>query len=189
MRASRTGFLSPLLAGACAALLSVGTPRAAPPPNLVEMEVLGVVAMESEAASVLVLRQKGEQVVLPIFVGRNEGAAIDLRLKGAAATHPHATDLLANAISALGAKVTRVEILGVQAAVFQARVLLEQGQKRLTLDGRPSDSVALALAQNAPIFASRDVVKEAGLTPSDLDRVRAPRQPQEKQGLGQEQSF
>ncbi len=177
-----------LLAGACAALLTGGAPRADPPQNLVEMEVLGVVAMESEAASVLVLRQKGEQTVLPIFVGRNEGAAIELRLKGAMATHPHATDLLANAIAALGGKVTRVEILGVQAAIFRARVMLEQGGKRLELEGRPSDSVALALAQKAPIFASREVMREAGLTRSELDRMRAPAR-EEKQGLGPEQKF
>lgn len=184
-----TGLLSPLLAGACAALLAAGAPRADPARNLVEMEVLGVVAMESEAASVLVLRQKGEQTVLPIFVGRNEGSAIDLRLKGAAATHPHATDLLANAIAALGGKVTRVEILGVQAAIFRARVTLAQGDRRLELEARPSDSVALALAQNAPIFASREVVRDAGLTPSDLDRMRATKQADEKQALGQEQKF
>src|SRR6266545_3846338 len=109
---SKTGFFSPLLVGACAALLAGGATRAASPQNLVEMEVLGVVAMESEVASVLVLRQKGQQVVLPIFVGRNEGNAIELRLKGAAGTRPHATDLLANAIAALGGKVTRVEIQG-----------------------------------------------------------------------------
>ncbi len=184
-----SGSFSPLLVAVSAALLASGAPRAAPPRNLVEMEVLGVVAMESEAASVLVLRQKGEAVVLPIFVGRNEGTAIELRLKGATAVRPHATDLLANAIAALGGKVTRIEILGVQAAVFRARVTMEQGGKRLELEGRPSDSVALALAQNAPIFASREVVKEAGLTPADLDRMRAPKQPDEKRGLGPEQEF
>ena len=189
MRATSVTSLSPLLVGVCAALLAGGSPRAAPPQNLVEMEVLGVVPMESEAASVLVLRQKGEQVVLPIFVGRNEGTAIEMLLKGAASTHPHAMDLLANAIVALGAKVTRVEILGVKAAIFRARVMLDQGGKRLELEGRPSDSVALALAHSAPIFASRDVMKEAGLTRSDLDRIRAPKQADEKPGLGPEQRF
>jgi bifunctional DNase/RNase len=184
---SGTGF-APLLVGVSAALFVGGATRAAPPQDLVEMEVLGVVAMESEVGSVLVLRQKGEQAVLPIFVGRNEGAAIELRLKGATETRLHASDLLANAIAALGGKVTRVEIQGVHSAIFHARVMLEQGGKRLELEGRPSDSVALALAQNAPIFATRTVMAEAGLTPSDLDRVRAPKQ-EENPGMGPEQKF
>ena len=183
--------LLPLIVATSAASVAGSAPRAAPPEQeVVELEVLGVVPLESEAASILLLRQKGAQAVLPIYVGREQAALIELRLGRAPSTRSHAPDLLAGAIAALGGKVTRVEIRSVQAALFRARVLLQQGDRRLELEGRPSDTVALALSEQAPIFASRKVMAEAGLVPSDLDRMRAPPpRSEEEQSLGPVESF
>ncbi len=181
--------LFPLLV-ATIATFAAGATRAGGPEDVVELEVLGVVALESEAASILVLRQRGAQVVLPIYVGREEGEAIDLRLRRAPSSRHHATDLLAGAIVALGGKVTRVEIQSAHAALFRARVLLQQGDRRLELEGRPSDSVALALAEHAPIFAARKVMAEVGVVPPDLDRMRPPPpQANEQKSVGPVQSF
>ncbi len=181
--------LFPLLVATGAAFLIGAATHAAAPQDVVELEVLGVVPLESEAASILVLRQKDAQVVLPIYVGREEGADIDLRLRRAPSTRSHAIDLLAGAIVTLGGKVTRVEIQSVHAALFRARVLVQQGDRRLELEGRPSDSVALALAEHAPIFAARRVMTEAGLVPSDLDRMREAPPQAEEQKLGPVESF
>ncbi len=175
--------------------LSGLTLTAAPDPpagtELVELEVLGVVPLDVEPSSVLVLRQKDAPVLLPILVGRSEGAAIALRLKRAAPHRPQATDLLEKAIVALGGKVTRVAIEAEQAALFRARVTLQQGERRLELEGRPSDSVALAVASHAPIFATRQVLKDSGLAQEDLGRLKSPpgRPAEEQVGLGSSQSF
>jgi bifunctional DNase/RNase len=159
--------------------------------ELVELEVLGVVPLDAEPASVLVLRQKGGPIFLPILVGRSEGAAIQLRLKRAVPRHPQSADLLERAIAALGGRVTRVAIEAEQAALFRARVTLQQGERRLELEGRPSDSVALAVASHAPIFVSRQVLKDAGLAQEDLGRLRSPPPGPvgEQVGLGPAQSF
>jgi bifunctional DNase/RNase len=164
-----TGFLLVPLLVTSAALLAA-SPR---PPQRegVEMEVLGVVPLESDSASLLVLRQKGGAMVLPIFVGRGEAAAIQRRLGGSPAPRAGAADLMERAINALGGRVVRVEIEGMHAAVFRARVTLEQAEKRVVVEARPSDSVALAMSARAPIFASREVMAEAGLTKEDLERM------------------
>ncbi|MFL5264807.1 MAG: bifunctional nuclease family protein [Anaeromyxobacteraceae bacterium] len=164
-----TGFLAVPLLLASAALIAAA-PHA-PAKEGVELEVLGVVPLESESASLLVLRQKGAATVPPIFVGRGEAAAIQRRLAGDAASRPGAADLMERAIGALGGRVVRVEIEGMHAAVFRARVTLEQAQRRVVVDARPSDSVALAMSARAPIFASREVLAEAGLTKEDLERM------------------
>ena len=160
------------------AVAAVGGLAAADPSNagsheLIEMEVVGVIPLQSDSASVLVLRQKGGATVLPIFVGRSEGSAIARRLKGDAASRPVASDLMEHAIKALGGKVVRVEISGVQAALFRARVTLQQAERRIEVDARPSDSVALAMSSSAPIFATRQVMADAGLTKEELDRMRS----------------
>lgn len=164
----------------------------APPGSDIELEVLGVVPLESESASVLVLRQKGSATVLPIFVGKNEGTAIDLRLKRAPAGRPLAGDLLDRTIHALGGRVTRVRIEGGDSAVFVARVTLQQAGRRVEVEARPSDSVALAVASRAPIFATRAVLEQAGLTEADLKRADANRRKragEDESALGTVQSF
>lgn len=140
----------------------------------VEVEVMGVVPLEAEGASLLVLKEKSGRTLLPIFVGRSEGVAIDLRMKHAPSSRPLAADLLEKTIGALGGRVLRVEIRSVQAALFRARVTLQQGDRRLEVEARPSDSVALAVTARAPIFATRQVMEEAGLTRQDLGRLRRP---------------
>jgi bifunctional DNase/RNase len=163
-------FFVPLVVAASAGVVMGAAPRSTSP-EAVEMEVLGVVPLESDTASLLVLRQKGSPVVLPIFVGRSEGAAIRQRLDKSPPARPLAADLLEKTIDALGGKVVRVEIQGAHAAIFRARVTLQQAERRLEVDARPSDSVALAMSTHAPIFATREVMAEAGLTRDDLERM------------------
>jgi bifunctional DNase/RNase len=184
-----------ILAGVVA-LLSARLAVAGTSGELIEMEVLGVVPLEAETASLLILRQKGARTVLPIFVGRHEGAGIEQRLKQPAARRSQPTDLLARTIDVLGARVSQVAIDGAQAALFSARVTLQQGDRRIEMDARPSDSVALAIASHAPIFATRHVVSEAGLTEDDLSRghpggrrQRGRRAEEDPAGAGPEQSF
>lgn len=174
-----------------AGLTLTAAPVPAPGAELVELEVLGVVPLDAEPSSVLVLRQKDGTILLPILVGRNEGAAIALRLKRAAPRHTQAADLLEKAIAALGGRVMRVAIEAEQAVLFHARVTLQQGERRLEVEGRPSDSVALAVAAHAPIFVSRQLLKDAGLAQDDLGRLKAPpsRPAGEPADLGARQSF
>ena len=180
---------------AVAAALSLGAAPsqdpAHPPRELVEMEVLGVMPLDAETASVLLLREKKASTVLPIFIGRNEGVAIDLRLKNTPPPRPLAADLLERAISALGGRVLRVEIDGAHAQFFRARVRLEQGDRELDVEARPSDSVALAVSSRAPIFATRAVLVQAGLTKEALDRMARSHQrsDEEREGGRGVQSF
>lgn len=160
-----------LIAGAVAI---TATPSGAPkssPDSMVEMEVAAVFPLEGGQAGLLVLREKGRETLLPIVVGKGEADSIEMRLEHRQPARPRAQELLESAIGALGAKVVRVEIRDADEALYRARVHLAQGANRVELDARPSDSVALALSASAPIFASRDLVREAGLTREDLRRM------------------
>ncbi len=151
---------------------------------LAEMEVLGVVPLDSDAASLLLLREKNRSTMVPIFVGRSEGVAVELRMKRAPSPRPLAADLLEHAIAALGGKVLSVKIEGARAAVFRARLTLAQGDRRFELEGRPSDSIALAVSARAPIYATREVIDEAGVTKEDLERLNPHGSPATEGSLG-----
>ena len=155
------------------ALILAGVALAAPPGgDMVEMEVLGVLALEDGESSLLVLAQKDGQAVLTPVIGRAEASAIDLALRQVTPPRPMTHDLLEKVIVRLGGTVQRVEIDGLKDSTFLATVRVKQGRRALAIDARPSDSVALALRARAPVFASRRVVEAAGLSRSDLERLR-----------------
>jgi uncharacterized protein len=164
-----------LIAGAVAVS---ATPNGSPqPPDMVEMEVAGVFPLEGGQAAMLVLREKGQETLLPIVVGRGEADAIEMRLERREPSRPRVQELLKSTIDALGGRVVRVEIRDASEALYRARVHLAQGSQRLELEARPSDSVVLALSAAAPIYAARQLVREAGLTREDLRRMNEGAEP------------
>lgn len=160
-----------LLGGAAILALCATGVALAVPGDLIEMEVLGVVPLESETSSILVLRQKGARTLLPIFIGRPEANEIDARLKHGTGLRGRGADLLRASIEALGGKISRVVIDGAGGKPFRGKVAVDQGRNHHDLEARPSDSVALALVSRAPIFATRHVMSESGLTEQELARA------------------
>lgn len=130
-------------------------------PGFLRVEVLEVIEAEDGFAVLLIQREQG--LVLPIFIGPAEGMAIRQRLEKLHPPRPMTHDLLEDAITALGAKLLRVEIDDLKANTFLGRLVLEQKKKLITLDARPSDSIALALGLGAPLFVSPAVLQRAGL--------------------------
>ena len=78
---------------------------------------------------------------------------------------PLTHDLLANILRALGAKIERVIVNELKRGTYFARLVLsaenELRQKKIIeIDARPSDCIAMATAQSAPIYVSLDVWDE-----------------------------
>lgn len=153
-----------LLAGSVALLAS--RPAGGDPGLRVELEVAGVLPMPEGTASILVLREKGADTILPLLVPGREVSVDGGRGEGG---------LLGQAIEALGGRVSEVEIERAEETRAGSRVRLSQGDRRLELRARPSESVALAVSAGVPIFARRQLLDEAGLTPEDLARVHSAR--------------
>ncbi len=160
------------VAGSLLMLIAAKVLAAAPAGAMVEMEVLGVLALDDGESSLLVLAQKDGEAVLTPVIGRPEADAIELALRQVVPPRPMTHDLLAKVIKQLGGTVARVEIDNLRDTTFLATVRVKQGSRILAVDARPSDSVALALRARAPVFASRRVVEAAGLKRGDLGHLR-----------------
>lgn len=153
--------------------LAADPPKAAAPkaPVFERLEVLEV--METEQGFAVLLFKKSEELVLPIFIGPAEGLAIQMRLKKQTSPRPMTHDLLEDVIEALGAKLVRIEVDDLKSDVFLGRLILEQKDgKSLTVDARPSDSIAIALGLGAPILVSRRVLDRAGVPVKDFGKKR-----------------
>jgi hypothetical protein len=88
---------------------------------------------------------------------------------------PLTHDLLVLVVEGLKAKVTRVVISDLRENTFYATVFVQRDSDILSIDARPSDSIAVALRSKAPIFVNekllqpppRDEGESAGETPRE----------------------
>ena len=112
---------------------------------------------------IVVLKAKGADRCLPIWVGSAEGDSIALKLEGKEVPRPLTHDLMDSMISDLGAKVTQVVVSELREDTFIARVVMQRNGTTIERDSRPSDAIALAVRCGAPIFAEEDVLERAGV--------------------------
>ncbi len=128
---------------------------------MVEMKVYGLALDEDTQVPVLVLKDKEEKSVLPIWIGAMEAMAISLALNGVKLPRPMTHDLLLSTISALDAKVMAVNVISLKDGTYYAEVEVDQGGVRKNIDCRPSDGIALALRAEAPITVDEEVLTQA----------------------------
>ena len=128
---------------------------------VVEVKVRAVAASSGGFAVFL----GNEEKVFVIFVDQSVGAAIAMFMQGTQRERPLTHDLLANILRALGAKIERVIVNDLKHGTYFARLVLsaenELKQKKIIeIDARPSDCIAMATQQTAPVYVSLDVWNE-----------------------------
>ena len=128
---------------------------------LVRMEIKGLMLDPTSNIPIVVLREEGGQVFLPIWIGVFEANAIALRIEGIEPPRPLTHDLLRSVLTHFQAEVQRVVISDLRENTFFALIHVLRGGEESTIDARPSDAIALALRAEAPIFVRRDVLERA----------------------------
>ncbi len=129
--------------------------------GLVEMEISTIRIDERRGEQVVVLKERGGHRFLPIIIGISEVTAIKMKISGIQPPRPLTHDLFNETIGQLGAKLKRIIITKLEFNTFFASLVLEtkDGERR-EVDARPSDSIAVALRADAPIFVSEDVLNQ-----------------------------
>ena len=158
MRKTGRGLAQGVLA---ATILLSATAWAAEPQkangSLYEMEVMGVAPDPASGTPVVYLRGLQDKRELSMFIGPFEAQGIILPLQRIQPPRPYTHDLLLEAIHRLQAKVKRVVITEMRDNTYFANLILDAQGKEVVLDSRPSDAIALALRENAPILAAEKV--------------------------------
>ena len=128
---------------------------------LVQMAVSGLSVDPTTNAPIVILREINDGRVLPIWIGVVEASAIAFELEGIKLTRPMTHDLMRAAIMYLGGTIESVRIAELRGNTYHAVVVLAQGERRLEMDARPSDAIAIALRMQAPIFCDDAVIGQA----------------------------
>jgi bifunctional DNase/RNase len=153
---------------------------------MIEMSIESIRVSLVNYQRVVILKEKGVERYLPIWIGPAEADAIAVRLQEVAVARPLTHDLLRSVIDALGARINSVIVNDLANDTFYARVLLDVDGRSVEIDSRPSDAIALAVRAEVPIYAEESVLDKAGVVldgekamdkdtvdPEELERMSA----------------
>ncbi len=112
---------------------------------------------------IVLLKERYGERTLPIWIGDNEAMAIAMCLEGYKPVRPLTHDLVKILLDALESKIIKVVINDLKEETYYARIYLETDGKLISIDARPSDSIALALRSNATIFVEDNIMERNGI--------------------------
>lgn len=131
---------------------------------MIEMSIESIRVSLMNYNRVVVLKEKGSERYLPIWIGAAEADAIAVRLQGVSVARPMTHDLLSNVLKEFGSRVLRVVVNDLSNDTFFARIYLDLDGSEVEVDSRPSDAIAIAVRNEAPIFVEDSVLDQAGVT-------------------------
>lgn len=127
------------------------------------MELVGVRIELPTNQPIVLLRETGGSRYLPIWIGAVEATAIAYALEGIVPQRPLTHDLLKIVSESLGATVARVVVTELRDSVYYADLVFTRNGDEIRVSSRPSDAIALAARMGAPLFASMQVLEDAGI--------------------------
>lgn len=132
----------------------------------VRMELSRILIRELNDYQLIELREaEGDDAAprrsFPIVIGLPEAQAIDRRIKGISVKRPQTHDLLANVIGAMGGTLRSITITNLAEHTFFATLDVERDGATIHIDSRPSDAIALGVANDVPIFVAEHVLDAA----------------------------
>lgn len=128
--------------------------------NIVEVRVNGLILEHKSQQNVIVLREAEGERILPIWIGPGEAQAIRRLLARESFPRPLTHDLFQHVLDGLKAKLRRIVISDLRDNTFFATLIVERGEDMVSIDARPSDSIALALRAEAPIYVNEKLLQE-----------------------------
>jgi|GEM_PF-1338040 len=135
------------------------------PLMLPQLSTIGFVEMKPEAwviGNTGVIRMYSNCWELVAYTEKSQAESVERGLEKKIEFRPLTHDLVNNIFDLLDIKVLMVKIHDIKNNTFIADTIIQQGNKILVLDSRPSDGIALAIRQNAPIYIKVDLLKEYG---------------------------
>lgn len=119
------------------------------------------VALMPTSAGCAVFLGDGDKVIV-FYVEPAIGASINAVMSGVKPPRPLTHDLFSQMLDAFGARVDKAVIVKVEGDVFYARLFITaeneiMERKVVEIDARPSDCLALAVRQDAPIYVREHV--------------------------------
>ena len=139
--------------------------------DVVPVQIRGILPANSGCA----LFVGNDEKVFVINVEPQMGTVIGMFLRDQPKERPLTHDLMQSVFKGFGIAVERVVITDLKNSTYFARLILSQNnevaRKIVEIDARPSDCLALAAAQNEPIFVHRALFDQVEDMSEVLDKI------------------
>ncbi|MBX3278784.1 MAG: bifunctional nuclease family protein [Acidobacteria bacterium] len=126
-----------------------------------EMKIRGLLMDPSTNSPIVLLKDVNGESMLPIWVGPFEANAIASEIEKVSTPRPMTHDLLRSVIEQFGGEVVRIIVTELKESTFYAVIEIDYEGRRLVIDARPSDAIALALRADCPIFVREEVIESS----------------------------
>jgi bifunctional DNase/RNase len=139
--------------------------------KLIEVKIDSLRVSLTNQQRIIVLKQIDADRFLPIWIGPYEAEAITIALQEIEVSRPQTHDLVKNIISLLNAKILQVVIRSLKDDIFFGALVVEVNGRKIEIDSRPSDAIAIGIRAHVPILVSKDVMDEASIIPEENDQA------------------
>jgi uncharacterized protein len=129
---------------------------------MVEVVVSRLGLDSSTNTYVVILQEREGSRLLPIWIGQPEAESIVMQMNNVKRERPLTHDLCKSLIVGLGGSLRRVHITKVEHRTYYAEMHLAGRNGEVIVDARPSDSIAVALRLQAPIFVQESLLTTPG---------------------------
>lgn len=147
-------------------------------PNMVEVVIDSIRVSLISQQRIVILREIDADRYLPIWIGIYEAEAIALALQEVEVARPLTWDLLKNIITMMNARILRVEVTALHDDTYYGNIVVEVDGRKLDIDSRPSDAIALAVRAHVPILVAGPILDSVGVTPEqDLQETASDAHP------------
>jgi uncharacterized protein len=130
----------------------------------IKLEIVGLSYSQTQSgAYALVLGEDKGKRRLPIVIGAFEAQAIAIELENMTPQRPLTHDLFKSFATAFNVEVEEVIIFNLLEGVFYAKLVCSDGEKRMEVDARTSDAIAIAVRFGCPIYTYEFILSSAGV--------------------------
>ncbi len=124
----------------------------------VRMELSRIFIREMMDMQIIELTEVDGDRTFPIVIGLPGAFASERRRKGIEIPRPQTHDLLASVVGHLGGRLKEIAIHDLVEGTFYAKLVIEQDAREIEVDARPSDAIALGVAEDVPIYVAEKVL-------------------------------
>lgn len=139
----------------------------------VKLDILGLSSGQTQGASfALILGEENGNRRLPVIIGSFEAQAIAVEMEKIAVNRPMTHDLFKSFADAYNYTVEEAIISELKEGVFYAKIVCFDGKKRVEIDARPSDAIAIAIRFESPIYTYESIMAEASIVFTETDEEK-----------------
>ena len=135
----------------------------------IKLDIIGLSSSHAQSGSfALVLGESKGNRRLPIIIGMFEAQAIAIEIEKISPNRPMTHDLFKSFTGHFDIDVKEILISDLKEGVFFAKIVCQDIHgKKVEIDARPSDAIAIGIRFDANIYTNPAVMEEAGIVITD----------------------